>query len=499
MTAIQKKIVDLIVIGAGSGGLEAAWNVATELKKTVAVIDAQKEHGPPFYAALGGTCVNVGCVPKKLMAIGAGYREVFRDAKGFGYDMKNPFDVKHSWAALIDAKNRTVSDINKSYQGMFDDTPGLSLHLGWGRFVDNKTVEVVDSTDGTTVKEILQAEHILVATGGWPAYPDTKHLAENSITSNEIFYLKEVPKRVLIIGGGYIAVEFASILRSFAAEDATITLAYRGDLFLRGFDTDVRECLAEQMRARGIDVRFNCNITEVDPASTGSPVKKVAFCAGKEGFEEFDLIICATGRNPNTHRLQLDKAGLKTERDGSIGVDKFSRTSVANIFAIGDVTNRVQLTPVAIHEAQCFTDTLAGSPRSPDHENVPCAVFAIPQIGTVGLTEEQAKAKFATVAVYVTKTTPLMHQLTGNAFKKCVLKLVADHSTGKVVGIHICAPEAGEMIQGFAVAVKAGATMRDFTSTIGVHPTLAEDLCSMRTPSYFYVNGERQEKLNASL
>jgi trypanothione-disulfide reductase len=485
------KAFDLVVIGAGSGGLEAAWNYATEHKKTVAVVDAQQQHGPPFYSAVGGTCVNVGCVPKKLFVIGANYNETTRDAKAFGWQVSGDA-LKHSWTELVAAKNKAISDINNSYGEMFTDTEGLSFHQGWGRFADANTVEVVKPDGSNEVTEVLTAKAVLIATGGWPTIPgDVPGAKELAISSNEAFYLPAVPKRTLVVGGGYIAIEFACIFRAYATTDSTVTLSYRGPLFLRGFDEDCREVLAEQMRARKINLQFSTNVVKIEKGEGDEKI--VTYADGK--VETYDLIMYATGRHPNTQRLGLDKAGVELGKAGAIKVNPFSATNVSHIYAIGDVTDRMNLTPVAIHEAQCVVDTMAGKPRAPSHTNVPCAVFSNPQLAAVGLTEEEAKAKFPIVAVYRSSYAPLMHQLTGFEHKKVVLKIITDFATGTVIGMHLLAPEAAEMIQGFAVAVKCGAKISDFNGTIGLHPTVAEDLCSMRTPSYYFVNGKKTETI----
>lgn len=380
---------------------------------------------------------------------------------------------------------------------MFATTPGMSLHLGWGRFRDANTIEVVKPDGSDAVSEVLTAKSVLIATGSWPSVPlDVPGAREHCITSNEAFYLPALPRRILVVGGGYIALEFACIFQAYGGKDTKVTVSYRGPLFLRGFDIDCREALAEQMRARGIELLFNEDPATIAVAEGGQD-RVVTYRSGR--VETYDAVMYATGRHPNTQRLHLEHAGVATAPHGAIKVDGFSRTAVPHIFAIGDVTDRMNLTPVAIHEAQCVVDTMMGQPRAPSHTDVPCAVFTNPQIATVGLTEEVAATGTKIVAVYKSVFPPLMHQMTGFEHKKVVLKIIADHATGAVLGMHICAPEAAEMIQGFAVAIKAGAKLRDFHATIGLHPTVVEDLCSMRTPSYFYVNGKRTDSIASSL
>lgn len=493
-SAVVKAAYDLVVIGAGSGGLEAAWTAAVTYKQRVAVIDTQKEHGPPNFAALGGTCVNVGCVPKKLLVTGANFLESFNDSVGFGWDLK-PQDIQHNWKKLLEAKNAAVKGINDSYVGMFKDA-GMDFVQGWGAFQDPKTIVVRDQPNGSgVVTHELSAKYSLIATGSWPMIPKIPG-AEHVITSNEAFYLPECPKRMLIVGGGYIGLEFASIFKSFVGSTGQVHLAYRGDLFLRGFDQDVREELRDQMIARGIDVMFKENPSKIELNPDGS--KAVTFESGKTLV--VDCVMYATGRTPRSGQINLAAAGVAVnEKSKAIIVDQYSKTNVEHIYAIGDVTDRLQLTPVAIHEGACFAQTVFGNqPTAPCHKNVPSAVFTIPQIGTVGLTEEQAAKEFKTVAIYKSSFKPLMHNITGAAHKKFLVKVVVDHSTGTVVGVHLCGAETGEIIQGVAIAVKMGAKISDFYSTIGVHPTSAEELCSLRTPSYYVVGGVKMESLPTS-
>lgn len=298
--------------------------------------------------------------------------------------------------------------------------------------------------------------------------------SELASTSNDLFSLDKLPKKAIVVGGGYIAVEFACIFDGLGVD---VTQLYRGPLFLRGFDGDVREHLAEQVLGRGVDLRFETNVTAIETNGAG-----IRATLTDGSTLDADLILCATGRHPNVANLGLEEVGVEMESDGSIRVDDYSRTNVPSIWAIGDVTNRINLTPVAIHEGVCLSDTLfGGNPRSPDHENVPAAVFSQPPVGTVGLTEEQAREKYAAIDVYKSVFRALKQTLTGGE-EKTLMKLIVDRESDRVIGLHMVGPEAGEILQGFAVAIKAGATKADFDATIGIHPTSAEEFVTMRTP-----------------
>ncbi|RNF09043.1 trypanothione reductase [Trypanosoma conorhini] len=487
------KTFDLVVIGAGSGGLEAAWNAATLYKKRVAVIDVQKTHGPPFFSALGGTCVNVGCVPKKLMVTGAQYMDQLREARGFGWEFDRS-TLKADWKKLIAAKDEAVLDINKSYDGMFRDTEGLEFFLGWGSLESTTVVNVRETADPSSLlKDRLETKHILIATGSWPQMLKIPGI-EHCISSNEAFYLPESPRRALTVGGGYISVEFAGIFNAYKPKDGKVTLCYRRDLILRGFDNTLREELTKQLIANGIDIMTKENPAKVELNPDGS--KHVTFESGKT--MDVDVVMMAIGRVPRTSGLQLQNAGVVLNK-GSVQVDDYSRTNVANIYAIGDVTNRVMLTPVAINEAAALIDTIFGNkPRKTDHTRVASAVFSVPPIGTCGLTEEAASKEHDTVAVYLSSFTPLMHNISGSKYKKFVAKIITNHSDGTVVGVHLLGDSAPEIIQGVGICLKMNAKISDFYNTIGVHPTSAEELCSMRTPSYYYVKGNKTETLPES-
>ena len=488
---MKKAAYDLVVIGAGSGGLEAAWNAAALYGKSVAVVDVQRVHGPPHYSALGGTCVNVGCVPKKLMVTGAAYADHIRDSAGFGWNFDRSA-VTPSWKKLIEGKNAAVRGINDSYEGMFRDTKGLEFVLGWGSLESQNVVAVRNAEDpNSEVTAKLEAKDILIATGSWPNLPKMEG-TEHCITSNEAFYLEECPKRTLMVGGGFIAVEFACIFNAYKPPGGKVVLAYRGELILRGFDTMLRQRLTEQLRYNGIDV---CTLH--DPAKVelnSDNTKRVTFKNGH--VENFDIVMLATGRNARTHGLGLEKLGVKLDSNGAILVNPAGQSSVEHIYAIGDVTDRVQLTPVAIHEADCFTDTLyGGKPHPPNHENIPSAVFSNPPIGTCGLTEEEAVKKYELVAVYNSVSDPLFEKLAGNPHRKWFIKIITDHKTGVVVGVHILGKDAPEIIQPIGICLKLRAKISDFYGTIGVHPTSAEEMCSMRTPEYYYVHGKKVDKI----
>ncbi|KEG14011.1 Trypanothione reductase [Trypanosoma grayi] len=485
----MSKAFDLVVIGGGSGGLEAGWNAAAIYKKRVAVIDVQAVHGPPFFSALGGTCVNVGCVPKKLMVTGAQYMEHLRESAGFGWEF-NRESVKANWKKLIAAKDEAVLDINKSYDGMFKDTEGLEFFVGWGSLESKNVVVVRESADpDSAVKERLEASHILLATGSWPQMPRIPGI-EHCISSNEAFYLPEPPRRALTVGGGFISVEFAGIFNAYKPADGKVTLCYRRDLILRGFDNTLREELTKQLTANGIDIWTKENPAKVELNPDGS--KHVTFESGKT--LDVDVVMMAIGRLPRTDNLQLEKAGVALGKNGAVQVDEHSRTNISNIYAIGDVTNRLMLTPVAINEGSALIDTIFGDKtRKTDHTRVASAVFSIPPIGTCGLTEEVAAQQYEKVGVYVSSFTPLMHNISGSKYKKFVAKIITDYGNGKVLGVHLLGDSAPEIIQGVGVCLRLDATISDFYNTIGVHPTSAEELCSMRTPSHVYCKGKKME------
>ena len=442
---------DLFVIGAGSGGVRAS-RMSAGYGARVAVAEQ---------AALGGTCVNVGCIPKKLMVYASMFREEWEDAAGFGWTAPEP---SHSFAQLIANKDKEIARLNGIY-GRLLDQAGVTRLEGRARVVDAHRVAVGN--------ESWSAEHILVATGGWPWMPAIPGI-EHAITSNEAFHRTSLPERVLIVGGGYIAVEFAGIFHGLGAQ---VTQLYRGDLFLRGFDDDVRSTLAEMMRKGGIDLRFGVNPTSIEKASDGALRATLA-----DGTRlEADAILYATGRAPRTAELGLEQAKVELGPSGQVAVDDYSRSSVPSIYAIGDVTDRVNLTPVAIHEGMCLAATLfGGKPTKVDHAHVPHAVFSQPPVAAVGLNEAGARATHGEIDIYRSRFRELKHTLSGRD-QQAMMKLVVDPKTDRVLGAHMVGNYAGEIIQGVAVAIRCGATKAQFDATLGIHPTSAEEFVTMRT------------------
>ncbi len=444
---------DLFTLGAGSGGTRAS-RVSASYGARVAVAEERY---------LGGTCVNVGCIPKKLLVYAAHLREEVEAAvRGYGWTVG---PQRHDWATFVARKDEEIQRLNGVYAKLLDDA-GVRRIEGHANVVDPHTVEV----DGKR----FTAEHLLVATGGWPSVPEIPG-REHVITSNEVFHLKDMPQRVVIVGGGYIAVEFAGIFHGLGAE---VTLLYRGPLFLRGFDDDLRQGLADELHRQGIDLRFDTRVTAVERGDAGL----VARLEGGDGLTA-DAVLYATGRQPLTREIGLEAAGVELDAQGAVVVDELSRSSVPTIWAIGDVTDRMNLTPVAIHEGMCLARTLfRDEPTVPDHEDVASAVFSHPTIGTVGLTETEARERYGEIDVYRSRFRPLKQTLTGSE-ERTLMKLVVDRASDRVVGVHMLGPEAGEIVQGFAVAVKARATKAQFDATIGIHPTAAEEFVTMREPA----------------
>ncbi|KJK08296.1 MULTISPECIES: glutathione-disulfide reductase [Pseudomonas] len=444
---------DLFVIGAGSGGVRAA-RFAAGFGAKVAVAESRY---------LGGTCVNVGCVPKKLLVYGAHFADDFEQAAGFGWSLE---DAQFDWGQLIANKNREISRLNGIYRNLLVNS-GVTLLEGHAKLTGAHEVEV----DG----QRYSAEHILIATGGWPQIPDIpgKDLA---ISSNEAFFLKDLPKRVLVVGGGYIAVEFAGIFQGLGAKTS---LLYRGDLFLRGFDGAVRTHLKEELEKRGMDLQFNSDIQRIDRLDDGS--LKATLKDGRELVT--DCVFYATGRRPMLDNLGLENTGVELDPRGFIRVDDLYQTTEPSILAIGDVIGRVQLTPVALAEGMAVVRRLFKPEqyRAVDYQNIPTAVFSQPPIGTVGLTEEQALEQGHKVQIFESRFRPMKLTLT-EVQEKTLMKLVVDADTDRVLGCHMVGPDAGEIIQGLGIALKAGATKQQFDETIGVHPTAAEEFVTLRTP-----------------
>ncbi|MEE4680861.1 glutathione-disulfide reductase [Pseudomonas viridiflava] len=444
---------DLFVIGAGSGGVRAA-RFAAGFGAKVAVAESRY---------LGGTCVNVGCVPKKLMVYSSHFSEDFEHAKGFGWSLgKASFD----WPTLIANKDREINRLNGIYRKLLVDS-GVTLHEGHAKVVGAQKVEINGKT--------YSAERILIATGGWPQIPDVPG-REHAISSNEAFFLKELPKRVVVVGGGYIAVEFASIFNGLGAET---TLIYRGELFLRGFDGSVRTHLHEELLKRHMDIRFNSDIERIDKQADGS--LKLSMKGG--GTLETDCVFYATGRRPMLDNLGLESVDVKLDKHGYIEVDENYQSSEPSILAIGDVIGGVQLTPVALAEGMALARRLFKPEqyRPVDYNHIPTAVFSLPNIGTVGLTEEAAIEAGHEVQIFESRFRPMKLTLTDDQ-ERTLMKLVVDAKTDRVLGCHMVGPDAGEIVQSLAIAIKAGATKQVFDDTIGVHPTAAEEFVTMRTP-----------------
>lgn len=444
---------DLFTIGAGSGGVRAS-RYAAGLGARVAAAEERY---------LGGTCVNAGCIPKKLFSYAAHYGEDIGDAAGYGWRVAPPaFD----WSTLRANKDREIARLNAVYAQLLAGA-GVTLLRGRATLVDAHSVEV----DGRRIS----ARYILVATGGWPVVPGVPG-AEFAISSNEAFHLDELPGRVVVVGGGYISVEFASIFNGLGVDT---TLIYRGERLLKEFDADLGGFLAAEMQNKGVRMRFRSNITGI--ARTADDKALRATLADGSALEA-DCIMYATGRAPNTRGLGLENAGVKLGANGAVVVDAKFQSSVPSIYAVGDVIDRVLLTPVALAEGMVVAENLFGSGgRSLDYAGIPTAIFSNPNVGTVGLSEAKARERSGAVDVYRTTFGPLRHQLTGSG-EKVLMKLVVDRTSGRVLGVHMVGPDAGEIIQGFAVALKCGATKRQFDETIGIHPTIAEELVTLREP-----------------
>jgi glutathione reductase (NADPH) len=442
---------DLFVIGAGSGGTRAS-RIAASLGARVAVAEHHRA---------GGTCVIRGCVPKKLLVYASHFREDFEDARGYGWTVGEP---SFSWAALIANKNVEIARLERVYEGLLENA-GAKLLRGTARVVGPNAVEL----DGKRIT----AKYILVATGGWPFKANVPG-AEHCITSNEIFELPAQPRRVLVVGGGYIAVEFAGILRGLGSE---VTLSYRGDRILRGFDEDVRLHVQEEMAKKGVRFQLRSVVAGVERDVRGALVAR--FVEGHPPIE-VDAVMAATGRMPNTRDLGLRDIGVALGERGEVIVDRFSASSVPSIYAVGDVTDRIALTPVAIKEGHAVALTLFGNQPTPvDHADVPSAVFSQPPVGTVGFTEAEAIARFHELEIYKSTFRPLKHTLSGRD-ERTMMKLIVDRPSQRVVGVHVVGADAPEIVQGAGIAVKAGLTKAQFDATVGIHPTAAEELVTMR-------------------
>ncbi|MPZ10058.1 MAG: glutathione-disulfide reductase [Kiloniellaceae bacterium] len=442
---------DLFVIGGGSGGVRAA-RMAAATGVRVAIAETYR---------YGGTCVIRGCVPKKLLSYAAHFHEDFEDAAGFGWTVPQ---ATFDWAALIANKDQEIERLEGIYEKLLAGA-GVEAFHGHARLLDAHSVEAGERR--------LTAKTILIATGGAPTFP-LEPGWEHGISSNEAFHLKELPKRVVIAGGGFIAVEFAGIFNGLGSR---VTQVYRGPQILRGFDDDVRNTLAGELVKKGIDLIVETTIDRIEKRegdlllhlSDGSTL-------------ETDVVMAATGRKPNVENLGLEAVGVALDRNGAVKVDEYSRSSVENIYAVGDVTDRINLTPVAIQEAMAFVDTVfRGRPRAMDHADVPSAVFSHPPVSTVGLTELQARERHGALDIYRSTFRPLKHTLSGRD-EKTMMKLIVAQDSQRVVGVHMVGLDAPEIVQGMAVAIKAGATKQCFDATVGIHPTAAEEFVTMREP-----------------
>ena len=441
---------DLFVIGAGSGGVRAA-RISAGLGAKVIVAEG-------LY--LGGTCVNVGCVPKKLYVYGSEFGKAFKDAEGFGWTVDG---TSFDWPTLRDNKTREISRLNSICDRLLEGS-GAQVISGMATLIDAHTVEV----NGTQ----YHAKKILLATGSWPTKPEFPG-NELAITSNEIFDLDSFPQRLLVVGGGYIASEFACIFNGLGAQ---VTQLYRGDLFMRGFDNDVRVFAAEEIRKTGVELRFNSNIVSLSQTHEGLEAQLT------DGSSMVvDAVLCATGRHPNIEGLGLEKTAVTLDARGYVSADERFQTDEPSIFALGDMTGGPQLTPVAIEQAMAFAQTQFGdAEKVMDYAFIPTAVFCQPNIGTVGFTEEACEARGIDIDVYMSDFKPMKHTLSGRD-ERTLMKLIVDKSSDRVIGLHMVGPDAGEICQGMAVAMKAGATKAHFDSTVGIHPTAAEEFVTMRT------------------
>ena len=440
---------DLFTIGAGSGGVAGSRRAGSYGAK-VAICESVR---------VGGTCVLRGCVPKKLLVYGAEFADAFEDAAGYGWSLG---ERRFDWRALIAAKDRELDRLNGIYVNMLK-TSGVAIIEGHGKLVDPHTVEVAGKR--------YTATNIMIATGAWPELPKIPGI-EHAITSNEALDLKALPRRILIVGGGYIAVEFAGIFRTLGAE---VRMAIRADKLLRGFDEDVRIALGEEMTARGIEIHAHTHLDRIEKKPEG-------FVATAHDGAKFaaDTVMYATGRKPNTATLGLQALGIEVNKSGAVVVDQNSRTSLPHVYAVGDVTDRLNLTPVAIAEGRALAETLFNdNAMTVDHQTVPTAVFSQPPVGTVGLTEAAARGMYGAIDVYRTRFRPMKNTLSGRQ-ERTMMKLVVDRQTDRVLGCHMVGRDAPEITQGLAIALKCGATKRQFDRTIGIHPTAAEEFVTMR-------------------
>lgn len=469
---------DLFTIGGGSGGVRAS-RMSAGLGAKVACAEL------PFAfmsgenaGGLGGTCVLRGCVPKKLLLYFSEYAEYFRDAEGFGWD---PVEANLNWGKFMDKKRKELTRLNGVY-GRIMDNAGVEVIEGRAKIVDPHTVEVGGKRYTT--------KHICVAVGGTPHMLNLPGV-EHCINSDGILELDACPKRLAVIGGGYIGVEFAGMFNNFGTK---VDIFIRGDKFLRGFDEEVRDFLTEEYTKAGIDINNGCSPKSIEKNADGSLKMTYSTPDGGEASADFDQVLLATGRSPNTEGLGLENAGVDTDKKGYIIVDELSKTTADNIYAVGDITNRLALTPVALMEGMALSQTLFNdNPTKPDHKMIPTAVFSHPNMGTVGYGEEEAVEEFGDVDVYTSSFKPMRNSLSGNE-SKCFMKIIVDAKSDRVIGMHMVGPEAGEIIQGMGVAVKMQVTKKQLDSTVGVHPSSAEEFVTMRSVARQYRNKEQVDK-----
>lgn len=458
---------DLIVIGGGSGGVRAA-RMAAQRGARVALVEALGTEG------LGGTCVNVGCIPKKLYSYAAHYAEAFEEARGYGWNAQRPV---LDWSKLKRQRAQEISRLNGVYSQLLGNS-SVTVINGWAQLSGEHQVSIAGvDADGSPLALKHSAANILLAPGGTPHIPELPG-REHVISSNAVFDLDPFPQRLVVVGGGYIASEFASIFNGLGSQ---VTQIYRGEQILRGFDEEVRHFVAAEVVKHGVDLRLNTDVVSVQRQAQGL---RVALVGG--GDIMADAVLYATGRVPNTQDLGLSAAGVASGKHGEVLVNEHYQTNVPHIYAVGDVTNRVQLTPVALGEAMVVVDHLLGpatgkAPRQMAYDFIPTAVFTHPSIGTVGMGEAQARKVYGEISVFRSEFKALKHTLSGST-ERTLMKMVVDTASDRVVGLHMVGPDAGEIVQGFAVALKAGATKAVFDSTIGIHPTAAEEFVTMREP-----------------
>ncbi|QTD43907.1 glutathione-disulfide reductase [Ottowia testudinis] len=463
MTSDASFDFDLFVIGGGSGGVRAA-RFAAQRGARVGMAESGR---------MGGTCVNVGCIPKKLYSTAAHYAEAFVEARGFGWELAHGPAL--DWSVLKANRAKEITRLNGIYDGLMLNA-GVQRLQGHGRLIDAHTVQVT-AEHGATTRHT--AKHILIATGGTPHVPDIEG-RELVVTSDDMFDLPVFPQRLVVVGGGYIGCEMASIFHGLGAQT---TLLYRGEQILRGFDDEVRDFTADEMRKHGVDVRVHCDVARIEASAEG--VRRVVLSDGT--VIEADVVLYATGRRPNVDGLGLVEAGVKQARNGAIEVDEHFTTNVPSIFALGDVVGRLELTPVALAEGMALVDHLFGPAPGKaayrmDYDNIATAVFTHPPVGTVGLTEAQAREQCGAIRVFRSDFKPLKHTLSGSG-ERTLVKLIVDAASDRVVGLHMVGADAGEIVQGFAVALKCGATKAQFDATIGIHPTSAEEFVTLREAS----------------